>query len=115
MLKSTKNSAVKARTQTVNQMKALVVTAHAELREKLDGLGTSALVKRCGSFRPGRLDSPTAAAKYALRIACLSNRQLSKEIQDLRDETSAAHQDDGTGAGRSAHGRGSADRRRQQL
>ena len=43
MLKSTKNSAVKARTQTVNQMKALVVTAPAELREKLDGLGTRQL------------------------------------------------------------------------
>ena len=36
MLKSAKNSAVKARTQAVNQMKALVVTAPAELREKLD-------------------------------------------------------------------------------
>ena len=85
MLKSTKNSAVKARTQTVNQMKALVVTAPAELREKLDGLGTSALVKRCRSFRPGRLDSPTAAAKYALvrlPVATVSSR----EIQDLKAE-----------------------------
>ena len=72
MLKSTKNSAVKARTQAVNQMKALVVTAPAELREKLDGLGTSALVKRCGSFRPGRLDSPTAAGQVRTSFACLS-------------------------------------------
>ena len=86
MLKSTKNSAVKARTQTVNQMKALVVTAPAELREKLDGLGTSALVKRCGSFRPGLLDSPTAAAKYTLRSLACRYRQLSKEIQDLKAE-----------------------------
>ena len=134
MLKSTKSSAVKARTQAVNQMKALVraiaskffsakrkaklqliglpkwqvsdkrrasskltankmrlpwalvVTAPAELREKLDGLGTSALVKRCGSFRPGRLDSPTAAAKYALRSLACRYRQLSKEIQDLKAE-----------------------------
>ena len=38
MLKSTKDSAVKARTQAINQMKALVVTAPAELRETLDGL-----------------------------------------------------------------------------
>ena len=51
MLKSTKNSAVKARTQAVNQMKALVLTAPAGLRETLDGLSTSALVKRCKSFR----------------------------------------------------------------
>ena len=38
MLKSAKDSAVKARTQAINQMKALVVTAPAELRETLDGL-----------------------------------------------------------------------------
>ena len=36
MLKSTKDSAVKARTQAVNQMKALVVTAPTNLRETLD-------------------------------------------------------------------------------
>ena len=86
MLKSTKNSAVKARTQAVNQMKALVLTAPAELRETLDGLGTSALVKRCRNFRPGRPDSPTAAAKYALRSLARRYRQLSKEIQDLKAE-----------------------------
>ena len=86
MLKSVKDSAVKARTQAVNQMKALVVTAPAELRETLDGLTTSALVKRCRSFRPGRLNNPTAAAKYALRSLACRYRQLSKEIQDLKAE-----------------------------
>ena len=86
MLKSAKNSAVKARTQAVNQMKALVVTAPAVLREKLDGLGTGALVKRCGGFRPGRPGNPKAAAKYALRSLACRYHQLSKEIQDLRAE-----------------------------
>ena len=86
MLKSTKNSAVKARTQAVNQMKALVLTAPAGLRETLDGLSTSALVKRCKSFRPGRLGNPTAAAKYALRSLACRYRQLSKEVQDLKAE-----------------------------
>ena len=47
MLKSAKDSAVKARTQAVNQMKALVVTAPAELRETFDGLATNALATRC--------------------------------------------------------------------
>ena len=41
MLKSTKDSAVKARTQAINQMKALV-TAPAKLRE-LEGLTATAL------------------------------------------------------------------------
>ena len=86
MLKSAKNSAVKARTQAVNQMKALVVTAPTELREKLDGLGADALAARCRSFRPGHLDTPTEAAKYALRSLACRYRQLNKEIQDLKAE-----------------------------
>ena len=69
MIKSAKVSAVKARTQAVNQMKALVVTAPAELRETLDGLPTAALAARCKGLRPGRLDDLTAAAKYTLSIA----------------------------------------------
>jgi len=77
MLKSAKNSAVMARTQAVNQMKALVVTAPAELRERLDGLATGALAERCRNFRPGRLDSPKAAAKYTLRSLACRYRQLS--------------------------------------
>ena len=86
MLKSAKDSAVKARTQTVNQMKALVVTAPAQLRETLDGLTTAALVTQCAGFRPGRLDNPTIAAKYTLRSLARRYRQLSKEIQDLQAE-----------------------------
>ena len=76
---------MKARTQTVNQMKSLVVTAPAELREPLDGLGTNALAARCGSFRPRHLDTPTEAAKYALRSLARRYRQLNNEIQDLRN------------------------------
>ena len=86
MLKTAKNSTVKARTQAVNQMKALVLTAPAELRETLDGLGANALAARCRSFRLGRLGNPTAAAKYALRSLACRYRQLSKEIQDLKAE-----------------------------
>ena len=86
MLKSTKDSAVKARTQAVNQMKALVVTAPAVLRETLDGLTSSALAARCKSLRPGRLEDPTAAAKYTLRSLACRYLQLDKEIRDLRSE-----------------------------
>ena len=86
MLKSAKDSAVKARTQAINQMKALIVTAPAELRETLDGLTATALAARCKSFRPGRLDDPRAAAKYALRSLARRYLQLDKEIRDLRVE-----------------------------
>ena len=86
MLKSAKDSAVKARTQAANQMKALVVTAPAQLRETLDGLTTAALATRCKSFRPGRLKDPAAAAKYALRSLARRYRQLGKEIRELQTE-----------------------------
>ena len=86
MLKSAKDSAIKACTQAVNQMMALVVTAPAELRETLDGLTTSALAKRCRNFRPSRLDNPTAASEYTLRSLACRYRQLNKEIQDLKAE-----------------------------
>ena len=86
MLKSARDSAVKARTQAVNQMKALVVTAPAELCETLDGLATSALTKRCRNFHPSRLDDPKTAAKYALRSLARRYRQLSEEMRDLEAE-----------------------------
>ena len=100
MLKKTKGSALKARTQAVNQMKALIVTAPAKPRESLNGLAADALASRCRKFRPGPLDDPTAAAKYTLRslddptaaakytlrsLAC-RYLQLSKEIRALEAE-----------------------------
>ena len=86
MLKSAKDSAVKARTQAINQMKALVVTAPAGFRETLAGLASGALATRCKSFRIGRLGDPTAAAKYALRWLAGRYCRLSKEIHDWRGE-----------------------------
>ena len=88
MLKNTKGSAIKARTQTINQMKALVVTAPAELRETFDSLTASALATRCASLRPGPLGDPTAAAKYALRSLARRYRHLAAEIHDLEAELS---------------------------
>ncbi len=84
MLQSAKHSAVKARTQALNQIKALIVTVPSELRENIGGLPTSALLIRCSGFRPGRMEGPTAAAKYALRSLARRCRHLSEEIQELR-------------------------------
>ena len=86
MLKSARDSVIKARTQAGNQMKALVVTAPAELREMLDGLTTSALAKRCRGFRLSRLDDPKTVAKYTLRSLACRYRQLSDEVRDLEVE-----------------------------
>ena len=70
MIKSAKVSAVKARTQAVNQMKALVVTAPAELREALDGLAAAALAAQCKGFRPGRLGQSHSSGQVHSSIPC---------------------------------------------
>ncbi len=66
MLKTAKNSAVKARTQALNQVHAIVLTAPAALREKLAGLRTPALIGRCCGLRAGELSSPAAVARHTL-------------------------------------------------
>ncbi len=86
VLKIVKDSAMKARTQAINQMKALVVTAPVELREELAGLNARRLVDRCISFRPGRLAKPVAAAKHALRLLARRHSQLTCEIEGIDDE-----------------------------
>ena len=86
VLKITKDSGMKARTQAMNQMKALVVTAPVESREDLDGLNARRLVDRCRSFRPGRLATPTAAAKHALRLLARRHSHLTYEIEGIDKE-----------------------------
>ncbi|WP_457756354.1 IS110 family transposase [Streptomyces mirabilis] len=50
MFKLTKASAVKARTQAINQLKAVLITADPALREELAGLGNVELFRTCARF-----------------------------------------------------------------
>ena len=86
MLKIVKSSAIKARTQAINQIKALIVTAPLELRHELVGLDVSRLVARCARFRPGHLATPAGAAKYSLRLLARRHGQLTSEIEGVNDE-----------------------------
>ena len=86
MLKITKDSAVKARTQALNQMHAMLVTAPGVLREALGGFTASKLVDRCARLRPGVLTTPTAAAKHALRALARRCQQLTAEIDAVETE-----------------------------
>jgi transposase len=89
MLKLAKDSAVKGRTQAVNQINAVLVTAPAELRESLAGLSVRKLLDRCAALRPGELTNPTAAAKYTLRLLARRNLSLLGEVEDLRRQIGA--------------------------
>ena len=85
VLKLTRDSAVKAQTQAVNQLKAVLVTAPAELRESLAEGGLVALLKRCAALRPGEPTTPLSAAKYALRLLARRALTLRAEAKHLRE------------------------------
>ena len=93
-LKIARDTAVKARTQAMITLKALVVTAPAELREPLDGRSKMALVGRCAGLRPGPVTTPTAAAKHALRALARRWLALTEEIKvhdELLETLTAQH------------------------
>ncbi len=83
-LRVVRRSAVKARTQAANQLRALLVTAPEELRAKLRGLCATKLVATASRFRPGTLtDDLAAATKLAMRSVARRHRRLSEEIAEL--------------------------------
>jgi transposase len=80
-----KDSAVKARTQALNQMKAILVTAPAQVREDLSGLSNPKLLKTCAAFDPEEITSPAAAARHALRLLARRNLELRGEAKTLQN------------------------------
>jgi transposase len=78
-LRVARQTAGKARTQAINAIKALLVTAPSELREQLDGLTTTKLLRAAAALDPGTLATPTAATMLALR-------GLARRCQHLDDE-----------------------------
>jgi transposase len=68
VLRSARQSAVKARSQAANQLQALLVTAPEDLRHHLRQLPTKELVATCARFRLGSdPDEVRTATKFALR------------------------------------------------
>ncbi len=85
-LRVARQTAMRARTQTINALKALLVTAPAELREQLRGLSVTWLVRAAAELEPGPITSPLAAAMLALRILARRYQALSAEISSLTTE-----------------------------
>jgi transposase len=83
-LRVARRSAVKARTQAANQLRALLFTAPEELRAELRGLSTHRLVSVAARFRAGgRPRDLVAATKLAMRSIARRHRDLSEEISAL--------------------------------
>jgi transposase len=83
LLQVARRSAGKARTQATNQLHSVIVTAPDALRASLAGLATPALIERAARLRPGRIDTPTAAAKLTLVTLARRCQHLTEEIAEL--------------------------------
>ena len=82
MLRVARRSAIKARTQAINQIHGLVITAPDQVKHQLQGVSAKTRVKVCARFRPGT-DTTIAYAKKALRFLARRYQSLTAEIKDL--------------------------------
>ncbi|MGW9419769.1 IS110 family transposase [Cellulosimicrobium funkei] len=89
-LRVVRRSAVKARTQALNQARQLVVTAPERVRAGLRGLSVKELAIRSARLRPaGDLADPVQAVKFALRRLGRRILALDEELQELDVELKA--------------------------
>jgi transposase len=83
MLRMARRSAIKARTQTTNQLRAILDTAPDELREPLRTLKPQALIALTRRWRPGAPSDPLAAARVTLKLLAERWTALSAELIQL--------------------------------
>ena len=89
MYNLTKVSAVKARTQAINQLKSVLVTADPVLREELAGLGNAELFRTCAQFtgvcshEEVGAESVVQATRITLGLLAHRIGRLSEEIRDV--------------------------------
>lgn len=86
-LQVVRRSALKARTQAANQLRALLVTAPEELKTGLLGLSTAKLVAKTARFRSGGLPEDVRdSTKLAMRSVARRYQRLSEEIAELEEQ-----------------------------
>ncbi|MFJ3209906.1 transposase [Streptomyces flaveolus] len=85
--KLAKDSAVKARTQAINQLKAVLVIADPALRERMSSLGNAELFRTCARLGPadggGDEDAVAQATHMTLRMLAERIEQLTAQINEL--------------------------------
>lgn len=83
MLRVARRSAVKARTQAVNQFQAILDTAVASVREALIGMPLAAAIDRATRFRPAEITDPAHGARWVLVRLARRIQRLDSEIAEL--------------------------------
>ncbi|WP_370088340.1 IS110 family transposase [Streptacidiphilus sp. MAP12-16] len=90
LFKLAKGSAIKSRTQAINQLKSVLVSADAALRESLAGLTNPRLFKRCADLDDLYTSGPAGAARHTLRLLARRIQHLTEEIDDLNKRIAEA-------------------------
>lgn len=83
LFKLAKSSAIKSRTQTINQLKSVLVCADPALRDELAELSTKALVRHCASLSVSATTDLAGATRYTLRLLAERIQALSAQISEL--------------------------------
>jgi transposase len=83
LFKLAKASAVKSRTQAINQLKAVLVGAETNLRESMTGLSNPKLFRACAGLDDRAPVDTTTAAAYTLRLLARRITALTGEITAL--------------------------------
>ncbi|WP_280703788.1 IS110 family transposase [Kitasatospora sp. GP82] len=90
LFKMAKSSAVKSRSQAINQLKAVLVSADPGLRESLAGLSNPKLIRRCSELEAATGTTPAMAARHTLRLLAVRILHLTEEINDLTARITSA-------------------------
>jgi transposase len=85
-LRIARRSALKARTQATNQLKSVIKTGPADLREELRDLSDRPPFTRCARLRPGPMNNPRAASKATLRRLAKRILALTEELAEIDDD-----------------------------
>ncbi|RPK32543.1 IS110 family transposase [Streptomyces sp. ADI93-02] len=85
VLRLAKESAVRARTQAMNQLKAVLLVLDPDLREQLSGLSSPALITTCAA-----LDGDHSEAAFTLHLLACRIQSLAQEIKELTKRTTKA-------------------------
>lgn len=86
MLLTERNSASKARSQTMNQVHAMLVTAPDSVRDDYRALGSAALITVLSRTRPGSGADPTHTARRVLKRLARRHVALTEEIALIEQE-----------------------------
>jgi transposase len=83
VLRIARRSAASQRIEALNQLRALVVTCHGPLRQRLTSTTCYQRVERAAALRPGLPDGPASATRWALRTLARRIRNLETELDQL--------------------------------